>query len=282
MARIAFWAALALGAALVAGCGPAKELPEAPKLSGGSTDQSVAVPAASDPAAKAHLDKVVRAHTGGKPELAAKGRVSRAVFKGKSQLPGEGGLVQLNAVRTVAAVYPDRAHMSDDLSAPDQNVKMQVRVWLSRPRIAVRHGANEFPLPNAAEAEKNLTRDVIAQYWLALGPALADPGAIAFDLRPAPAPAAKAFKLAPPSFPPVDVFTDAADRVARVEYAVTEQGRLRRKVWTLTETRPEPDGLVLPYRFEFRQDNVLVEEWTADKWEFPASIPDSEFAPPKK
>jgi hypothetical protein len=42
-----------------------------------------------------------------------------------------------------------------------------------------------------------------------------------------------------------------------------------------------PDGLVLPSKTECRHDGIVVEQWEAEKWEFPDKIDDAEFLPPK-
>lgn len=279
MMRIAFWAALATGAALAAGCGEGKQLPddipnrEPPKV------VEPAVPKASEPAAKEYLAKAVRALTGGKPELVQRAKVSRAAFKGRTQLPGATGLVQFDAARKFVAVWPDRAHVTDDLTFEKQTER--VEVFLHRPRVTVRRGGAEFKLAAPEESARVFASDAAAQFWVALGLPLVDPGAVAYDLRPASASAPVRVRLALPDVSALELAFDAkTDRLARVEYTTTEQGRTRRKEWALTATQPDAQGVHLPHKFEYRQDGVLVEEWTAEKWEFPASIPDAEFVPP--
>jgi hypothetical protein len=280
MVRIAFWAALAIGSALAAGCGPGKELPDDIPDRTDSKDTEPAVPKESEPAAKEYLAKAARALTGGKPELVQRAKVSRASFKGGSQLPTDsGGLVRFAAVRTVAAVWPDRVLMTDDLTLEQKTE--QVRVTLHRPRITVSRSGREFPLPNPAETERVVAFDSQAQYWLALGLPLTDPAGVAFGFKATPG-APTFVRLALPTFPPLGLYFDpATDRLRRVEYTTMEQGRARRKEWALTATKPDASGVHLPHTFEFRQDGVLVEEWTAEKWEFPDAIPDAEFAPKK-
>jgi hypothetical protein len=280
MARIAFWAALATSAALAAGCGPEKQLPDNIPKRVEQKDDEAPVPKVSEPAAKEYVAKAARALTGGKPELVDRAKVSRASFRGKVYLPvtGESGLVQFAAERTVVAVWPDRAQTTDDLTLEKRSERVQV--WLRRPALSIRRGGTDFPHPSPVEGERVAACDVTAQYWLALGVPLADPNAVAFDLR-APADGPTRVRLALPDYPPFALTFDAkTDRLLRVEYQTTEQRRTRRKVWNLTATRPSADGGALPHTFEFRQDGVLAEEWTAEKWEFPASIPDAEFVPP--
>src|SRR5205807_1357250 len=63
------------------------------------------VPAVSEPKAKDYVAKVVKAFTGGKPELVAKGKVSRVVMKGTMVLPVENQFVPLPVTRTRVAVW---------------------------------------------------------------------------------------------------------------------------------------------------------------------------------
>lgn len=278
MVRIAFWAALAIVSALAAGCGPGKELPDLPDRTD-PKDTEPAVPKESEPTAKDYIAKAARALTGGKPELVPRAKVSRAVFKGSSQLPSDsGGLVRFAAVRTVAAVWPDRVLITDDLTL-DQRSE-QVRVILHRPRITVSRSGRDFPLPNPAETERVVAFDAHAQYWLALGLPLTDPAGVAYGFKATPG-APTSARLSLPGFPPLGLYFDpATDRLQRVEYTTMEQGRTRRKDWVLTATKPDAQGVHLPHKFEFRQDGILVEEWTAEKWEFLDAIPDAEFVPP--
>lgn len=278
MVRIAFWAALATSAALATGCGPGKELPDDLPKHGEQKRTEPAVPKESEPAAKEYVAKAVRALTGGKPELVPRAKVSRAALKGRMQLPSDTGPVMFAATRNFAAVWPDRAHVAVDLTL--ETTKGQVLTWLRRPKLSVRQNGTDFAVPNEAEAERVIACDVTAQYWLALGLPLVDPAAVAYGLNATPG-APTFVRLALPTFPPLGLhFDPTTDRLLRVEYTTTEQGRARRKEWVLTATQPDARGVHLPHKFEFRQDGVLVEEWTAEKWEFPESIPDAEFAPP--
>lgn len=278
MVRIAFWVALATGAALAAGCGQGKELPdELPNRSGDKVVEPP-VPKESEPAAKEYVAKAVRALTGGKPELVQRAKVSRATLKGRMQLPSDTGPVMFSATRNFTAVWPDRAHVAVDLTLEKTNG--QVLTWLRRPKLAVRQNGADFPVPNEAEAERVIACDITAQYWLALGLPLGDATSVAYGFQATPG-APTFVRLALPTFPPLGLhFDPTTDRLLRVEYTTTEQGRSRRKEWTLTATKPDAQGVHLPHKFEFRQDGVLVEEWAVEKWEFPDSIPDAEFVPP--
>ena len=120
--------------------------------------------------------------------------------------------------------------------------------------------------------------------------ALADPGAVVYDLRTQnqSGPAGKTLEVrslsvALPKLPVYHLTFDAkTDALLRVEYTVQELGRPYHKQWVMSDHKAGPEGLLLPTKMQYRLDNVAVEEWEAEKWEFPASIPDDEFSPPQK
>jgi hypothetical protein len=287
MARLAFFAALAVGAGVVLGCGPAKELPDdVPGKSPEPTEQPTAVPKTSEPAAKAYLVKAVAAFTGNKPELVEKGKVARLSLKGKMLMPAEGQKVLADATRTVAAVWPDRIHATTEV--PVQ--KLTVGMWLRRPHLTVRNGQEEVALPNRAEYEQNLVADFVGQFWSMFLIPLADPKAVAYDLRTQNQSLAsgqsieiRTLSLALGDLPAYQFTFDAkTDNLLRVEYASVELSVKHRKQWLMADHKAGPEGLMLPSKMEFRQDNVPGEDWEVEKWEFPASIPDDEFNPPQK
>jgi hypothetical protein len=273
-------------AAVGAGCEPPKEVPEViPKAAPGSTEPLV--PTASDPAAKAYVEKAVRAFTGDKPELALKGNVSRATLKGRQLDPAQGVLIDVT--RTLAAVWPDRFAGTDVQQA--RGLTVAISGYLRRPRLSLTRDGSPVPLPNPAETERNFVGDEIAQHWMALLVPLTDPKAILYDFQSVTgtAPltgeplAIHLVKLKLPGGPVYTLTFEAKrDLLLRVEYELTEQGVRRRRMWTVMEHKRGPDGLTLPHKVELWQDGRMVEQVEVEKWEFPANIPDSEFDPPKK
>lgn len=287
MTRLAFLSALAVGAAVAFGCGPAKELPdEIPSRSPEPTQEPAATPRASEPAAKEYLEKAVRAFTGNKPELVEKGKVARVALKGKMVIPVEGQKVPADATRAVAAVWPDRLHVTTEV--PIQ--KLTVGMWLRRPHLTVLNGATEVPIPNRAEYEQNLVADAVGQFWGMFLVPLTDPKAVVYDLRTqnqalpsGQSQEVKTLSLALHDLPHYQLTFDAkTDALLRVEYPSMELGVRHRKQWLMADHKAGPEGLMLPSKMEYRLDNSPVEEWEAEKWEFPASIPDDEFNPPQK
>lgn len=285
MARIAAWMAFAVVAAAVVGCGPAKELPEVPKGtdSGEKTEQ---IPTVSDPKAKEYVAKAVAAFTAGKPELVAKGKASRLVLKGTMLYPVDNQQVQVVTTRTIAAVWPDRFYGLNEHTV--QGNRSTVTAWLHRPNLTILSGTQAHDPDRRTEAERNLAADVTGQHWMALLAPLTDPKAVLFDFQSTSVPSlqtgqpqeVRRMKLAYGDLPQFQLTFDAkTDLLFQVDYTV-KQGVRRRVQWLAFKHDAGPHGLLLPSRTEVRHDAVTVEQWEADKWEFPDKIDDAEFSPP--
>ena len=291
MARHATWAALAVAMSVIVGCGPGKELPNAtPKAPDDSTPTTVK-PAASESAAKAYIEKAVKAYTGGKPELVARGKASRAVLKGKQHKLDD---VPVQAVRNISAVWPDRYLDTDEQQIQER--KGVVTAYLHRPNFIVVQGNAQQVLTDNAERERNFAADATGQHWMALLLPLTDPKAVVYDLQPstflpsgaAQAVAAHTLKLSLGEFPPYQLTFDAkTDFLVRVEYDYTHYGTPTRWTWTMTDHKVTPEGLFLPtktelrFKTELRSNSTVGEEWEVQKREFPEAIADAEFSPKK-
>lgn len=283
MTRHLFWAALVVAGGVVVGCGPAKELPDEWAKSPDPGEKVVPVPAASEPAAKEYIEKAVKAYTSGKPELVAKGTASRVTLAGMRLHPVENERVPVSTTRTIAAVWSDRFYFRDELHIRGNKVAFEV--WLHGSSVAVAAAGKEDILPNRAEAQQLLDADVTAQHWMALMLPLTHPKAVVFGFQrqtvhQVPV---QMVKLSLNALPVYQLYFDAkTDALLRVDYVVVENGARRHRQWTAADHKLGPDGLLLPGKTECRHDNVIVEEWTAEKWEFPATIDSKEFSPPKK
>jgi hypothetical protein len=196
-----------------------------------------------------------------------------------------GNVVQ--ATRTIAAAWPDRAYLTTDLK--DKN--LLVRVWLRRPHITVFEGDREQENFNRTELELSAAADITAQHWMQLLVPLIDPKSVAFEFRATTgvdpdngqSMPIHLMKLSIGKLPLFHLTFDAkTDLLLRVDYESSELGLRLRKQWTAREHKPGPDGLRLPTKTKSRHDAGEVEQWDVDKWEFPASIPDTEFEVPKK
>lgn len=284
MSRLATWVVLAAAAAVVVGCGPAKELPDEIPAAPDTSEKPVTIPAVSEPTAKTYLDQAVKAFTGGKPEQIAKTKYSRLHLKGLVRDPNTIPPVPVPATRSIVAAYPDRFVDVDVRQSQGQAVS--ITAYHQRPRLTIMQGTAEGPPPpNPVELELNLAADERGQHWMMLFQPMADPKAVVFDLRQQTVQqqAVHTMKLSIEKFPVYQLYFDVkTDALVRVEYSINEQGTVRRRQWNMTDHKPGPEGLLLPGKMECRWDNVVVEEWTAEKWEFPAGIDDAEFAPPKK
>ena len=241
------------------------------------------MPAASEPAAKAYVEKAVKAYTGGKPELVEKGKVSRLALRGTLLYFVDNQRVPVEASRSIAAVWPDRFAGRDEYQVRGE--KVTINAWLLRPHLTIMQGNQEHAPSNRTEAERNFAADETAQHWMALFLPLTDPKAIVFDLRKQTVgqQAVQTLKISLGSFPLYQLTFDAnTDALLRVGYTIKEQGTPIQKQWSMIEHKPGPDGLLLPGKMECRWNDNVVEQWIAEKWEFPAAISDDEFSPPKK
>lgn len=289
MTRLATWVALAMFGGAVIGCGPAKELPDAADLptAPGAGEKAPAAPTASDPAAKEYVETARKAFGGGNADLVAKGALSRAVFKGMMVDPRDGQTAP--GARTIAAGWPDRFFAGNEAGVGGEQ-PLRIRVWVRGDTLSIFQGDREQERVSAAEQIKIVRADAVGQHWMGLLLPLADPKAVVYDLKSAdvllphasqPKPM-KLLKLSLPDRPVYHLTFDAkTDLLVRVEYTTAELVGQVRKVWTVLEHKPGPDGRMLPVRTECRHNGGLVEKWDVEKWEFPASVED-DFAPPKK
>jgi hypothetical protein len=285
MARFAAWAALAVAVGAFVGCGPAKELPDAVPARTEPTEAPVAVPAASEPAAVAYLEKAVRAYTGNRPDLVAKGKASRVVMKGRQYKVGDVPFVEV--VRTVSAVWPDRYRDTDE----QQGQKSVLTAYLHRPNFVVVKDGQEQVLTGNLEREQNFVTDAMGPYWTTLFLLQTAPKTVAYDLRqkaflpPGSAQAipVQTLRVSSSDFLAYQLTFDAkTDLLLRVDFTSVLFGTATRQTWTMADHKTTPEGLFLPSKMELRVNDSVGEEWTVEKWEFPATIPDSEFSPPKK
>lgn len=283
MTRLATGVALAAFGFALAGCGPAKELPNVDDLptAPGAGEKAVAVPTQSEAAAKEYAETARKAFGGGNADLVAKSALSRATFKGMMVDPESAA--QTPAKRTIAAGWPDRFYAGNELDVGGQ--PLHIRVWARGDALSVFQGDRESERVNSAEQLKIVRADAVGQHWMALLLPLADPKAVVYDLKSADvvlphtsqSRPMKLLKLALPDRPAYQLTFDAkTDLLVRVEYTTAELGGQMRKQWTVVEHKSGPDGRMLPAKTECRHKGTMVEKWDVEKWEFPASI-DADF-----
>jgi hypothetical protein len=279
-------AVCALTVALVLGCQPGKEIPTLASK-GPESNPAPALPTASEPAAKAYIEKAAKAMSGGKPDLLAKGKVSRAVFKGRMYLPNQP--VPAEVTRTIAAVWPDRLAVTNEMLT--QGARTIVIANMHRPRFVTTTNGEEKSLPNVAEVEHNFAADEAVRYGMCFLLPATDPRAIVFDFRSTTGQAPGTgqpmpihlVKLLLGDFPVYQLTFDAkTDLLLRMEYTTREQGVTYRNQWTVVDRKLSPEGLLLPAQTKYLREERQAEQFEMDRWEFPASIPDTEFDALKK
>ena len=281
MARYWAWAALIAVAAGAAGCGPGKELPDVIVPPGDSAAQQQAVPPRSDAEAKAAADRAVKAFTADRPELMAKVTASRCALKGQ-MFSVDSPNQWTEAAQSVAAVWPDRVHGVNERHP--QGNKLVTESWLHRPDVTVHSNGQPVPLSDVGAWEHNIACDAVGQNWMPLLLPITDPKAVVFDLQAVTVGARglTVLKVALADYPIYQLTFDAkSGALVRVEYTTSMGNVPRRTTVVFSDHKPGPDGLVLPHQIECRHNGSAVEKWTVEKWEFPATIPDDEFSPPK-
>ena len=280
MLRIVGWAALVVVAAAIVGCGPAKELPDEEPKGAAPVKQAHAVPAASEAAAKKMIEQAVREVTGGQPDRLAKAKTSRVFAKGDYIYPN--GVVKQsipNTERRLMVVWPDRLQWSYHLKGA---LNTSVTVWLRGMQIRMREGAVMSELPSPADTRRNILADLYAQHALPLMLPATDPKVVVFDLKEtiiAGVPV-HTLRFSAPELPLFQLTLDAKSHLLRrVEYTSMEPGKELRTAAVLDDYRLI-DGLMVPFTIETLRNGESVEKWKVEKWEFPKSIDDAEFAPP--
>ena len=275
-----YFSLFALGVAVIVGCAPNKEMPETlPTITIETPDPNGTPPATSEPAAKAIIERAVKAIGENVPGGIARTKVCTCILKGKVFLPNEA--LPLEATRRFDAVWPDKAHVAyiyKDNKLPDQILRLQ------RPLGWMTVGGKSQPTANAADAGKLLFTDIVAQYWVPLGQVFTDARVIVYDVQKVAdmEPRATSIKIVFPELPVYLVaFDDASGLPVRVECHPMLGGQRVREVFTMTGHRPA-GGFMLPTVMKYTQRSREAEEWTVEKWEFPEKHDEALFAAPKE
>lgn len=267
-----------LVAAVTAGCGPVKELPDEVSRPEEPTArvETDEIPERSEPAAREAAERTVRAITGGNPGRLARLRYAVLNYRGSVALPTS----PLPAAATLRweIAWPDRARVTYDIAAAvRQTFYLRGNLgWRSEGTAAGDERPGEL---NPRDVGRIITTELIAQPGVMLGLTLADPNAVVFDARRQGD--AASFRLKLSEAPVLTITCDATTNLpTRVEYQPREFGRPVHKLLVMSDHQPA-DGLLLPTKLEFSQNHRLGEEWKLDKWEFPEAIDDSRFGPPR-
>jgi hypothetical protein len=263
-------------AAAVLGCGEGKKLPDEvvkPQITHIiPPDPLGPAPAASEPAAKAVLERAVKAITQGDPARLAGVKASVATYTGGVHFPNAPTIT--DATLRLEAKWPDRAVITFDFKGVLPTITfrlVQSDGWMST-------GGREQP-GKPADVGQRIYTEIVAKYSVPLGLPFADTRTIAFETRKEPG--GTTVKVAPPGTPILLVtFDEKSGLPVRVECYPLEDGRRVPKVSTLADHKPQ-GGLLLPTLIELTQNGLPAEKWTLEKWEFPEKIDDSRFDAPK-
>jgi hypothetical protein len=282
------WAVGLLVAAVVFGCGPAKELPDETPVSTdrghdpGSGPESV--PAKSDPAAVEIVDRAVKAHTQNNPGLLAKGKVSRMTAGGNVKLPA--GMVPTR--RGFAARWPDHVKWSYDFNPPGPgNLTLILRgafTWWGE------NGVQNANL-NPQKIREDLLADGYGLHWLVLLFPLKESDTVVYGLHKGAGegtPPADVVRVSIPGRPTYRLHVaPSTGFLTKIEYHYTDLlGVPALTEWVLSDHKSY-DGFLLPGQMrmirttERPKHRDEVQDWTVDRWEFPEKLDEADFNPPK-
>lgn len=287
--RAVFAAAVAVGLAIVIGCGPERRIPSKDSGSADTGKSSgPSLPTASHPEAQKVVDRAIHAATEGDPKRLDKAWVNKSVVKGVVEWPGPvpGSLVTIKANRTIQAVWPDRIRVTMERPSeePRQVVLGRRPLGFWAYNVDAAGKATPVTLPDAREEESILRVDAVGQHWLLLLVPLTDPKAVVFDARKVPVAAdvtADLIKLSIPDYPVFDLwFNEKTGLLGRLEYTHNERGNSIRKSLVVTNHKPH-GGIVVPTTIVFQRNDRTVEQWTLESWEFPEKLGEPTFDPPK-
>jgi hypothetical protein len=238
-------------------------------------EEKIAKPTATDPAARAILDKIVAAHTGRQPGRLDSLKQYRATRKGKMTNPTG----RHDAGMTVVAAYPDR-YRSDFkiLNIPDATYIFGLHPgggWHL-------NGIERWPAPQPLD---DMTAGVVAAdvaaEWATMVVPLADPGVVAavatgetIDGKPV-----EAVRVWIGNVPLVVAADPVGGCVARVRYQVRESGSLAPKAMAITGYQTV-NGLQLPLKLEYSANSRVQAEWSENQFDFPVSPPAAAFEKP--
>ena len=272
----------AMIAAIAFGCGPAKELPdEVPqvkKATGIPPDPHGKAPEASEPEAKAIVDRAVKAITQNRIEVQAKARICRVVANGKMKPLNSQDMTE--TVRTVFSVWPDRVLTTYEFR---EGAYPKITFGLNSPIGWLLVGKGPYiPGPDLAENGQIITIDIMAQHWIPLSLALTYHNAIFYAVQKnTPKAGMTSIKFRMKDLPIYLVaFDDQSGLPLGVDYYPFEQGTRVHKVVKFSDHK-DVGGLMLPTSLQMSQNDRDTEQWIVDLWEFPDRFDDKSFDLPK-
>jgi hypothetical protein len=283
---VLFAAAVAVFTSATTGCGGSgKELPKVvPDATDKDAPKAVVVPAKSEAAAVAVVERALKAATDGNPARIERAKVNRLRMKGTVMVARP-----VNTTRRVEAVWPGRLAQTDEYS-PDSELTTTL-VRLRRPVVWVGNlkdgKASPAEMPDPRAVEVAIAAEAVGRHWMALLVPLTDAQTVVFAARKDSLNGRPAdmIRAAVPGAPVFTLWFDGqSGLLLQVSFAHVEPGNRTetQKVFTLLNHRAF-DGLTLPGRVEYRQNALplALEEWAVESWEFPERIDDAGFDAPK-
>ena len=280
------WAVLWIAAAVLIGCGPAKELPDDGSGSKGSdrgsTEPKEVIPASSDPVAKEIVDRAIKAHTQNNPSLLKKGKVSKMTATGTIKVPVESRMANPQTVLKFFAAWPDRIkavyEYKTELNATDTLLLRRPFQWISRDRA-------QIGIPQPQVFEDAMLSDCLAQHWLPLVFPLADPRAIVYEPKKGVgSPTADVVRFHLPERPTYSLSFDTSSGYL-IQVSYSQRWKVRSTNSGRSENTSRSKDSCYPRnwttRTPERSKGEVVQQWTVDTWEFPEKPDDATFDPPK-
>lgn len=282
-----------LAAAILIGCGPGKELPdEIPKSTANTntpTEVKEKVPATSDPAAVEIVERAINAHTRNNRAALEKAKLSKLVADGSIVLP-LGPTQEETAVRshrTFLARWPDEIKLTQ---AFQSHIPGTMTMILNRSFTWSGVGTKANPITNPAKDEEVMRTDGMGMHWLTLLFPLIERQAILYEPRKGSgvgSPPADVVRFAFPGRPTYRLhFAPASGHLVQIDYVHEDAGGEAFKEWAVSDHKMF-GGILLPTKMSMARTPArskvrrVVEEWTAEAWEFPEKFDDGTFDPPK-
>jgi hypothetical protein len=273
--------------ALVFGCGPAKELPEAtPEAKTAIKPAEVAVKSTpkDSPEARKVVDRGVRAITQNHPELLKKAEISRVNTHGRIKLPNNQSVTMAEADRDVFAIWPDQMRVVYNFK--DNSTPKLTFVLHNEFGWQMSGGGKTIPTTSYTNMAQYIKINMLAEHWFLMGLGFNEPEEVIYDpitdKTVSGSTTSVKVKLKDRAVLYTVTFNDQSGLPVRVAYEPREfiqKVNYRKEI--VAKEHKDFGGLLLPGVLETLMDGDLAERWTIDAWDFPSQLPDSLFLQPK-
>ena len=274
------WAWAGVVMAAVVGCndsGPPKRELAKPVDGGGTIPPPVAAkkvskPDKTDPAAEAVIGKLLKAHTGGKPELIEPLKTHALTRKGQFII----GETPQESVWRVQAAWPDRYRVEMEWvtlgGARDLMVQSGADGW----KVMRSQGVLQ-PAPFIGMEHEQMATDAYAE-WATLLVPLLDPAARVAAVPPGEA-AGKVWVWVADRPAVLLSVDEKSGLLTRVDYEVPEVGGAIAASLVLGEHKPT-NGVLLPTKVDYSRNNRPTARWASSEIEFPKPAAADAFTKP--